>query len=182
MALKSEVFRFSLNVADMDRQVYGDFPLTVARHPSETEARMMLRVLAFALNADERLEFGRGISTDDEPDLWRKSLAGDIEQWIELGTPDPDRLRKACGRAQQVLLYCYGDRATPVWWDKHAAVLSRLDRLRMFQLDDATCNGLAALARGESQLQCTIDGGVAWLSAGDANLQCAPRPLGAETL
>ncbi len=177
MALKSEVFKFSLNVADMDRQVYGDFPLTVARHPSETEARMMLRVLAFALNADQRLEFGRGISTDDEPDLWRKSLAGDIELWVELGTPDPDRLRKACGRADQVLLYCYGDRATPVWWDKHGAALARLDRLRVFQLDDATCGALGELARSGLQLQCTIDGGVAWLSAGEVSLQASPVEL-----
>ncbi len=177
MALKSEVYKFALNVADMDRQVYGDFSLTVARHPSETESRMMLRVLAFGLNADDRLEFGRGISTDDEPDLWRKALTGDIEQWIELGTPDPDRLRKACGRAEQVLLYCYGDRATPVWWEKHEAALQRLDRLTVLQIDDATCSSLADLARSGLELQCTIDGGAAWLSAGDTSLQVSPIEL-----
>ncbi len=178
MALKSTVYKFSLNVADMDRQVYGDFPLTVACHPSETESRMMLRVLAFALNAHERLEFGRGISTDDEPDLWRKSLAGDIEQWIDLGTPDPERLRKACGRADEVLLYCYGDRATPVWWDKHGAALDRFDKLRIFQVDDVSCEALGTLAESGLDLQCTIDGGVAWLSAGDSSLQVEPRRIG----
>ncbi len=177
MALKSAVYKFALNVADLDRQVYGDFPLAVARHPSETEARMMLRVLAFALHASEGLEFGRGISTDDEPDLWRKSLSGDVELWVELGTPDPERLRKACGRAQEVVLYCYGDRATPVWWDKHAAALARFDKLRVYQFDDASCDALAELAQSGLALQCTIEGGDAWLSAGDASFLVKPRPL-----
>ena len=94
MALKSTIFKMDLNVADLDRQVYGDFPLTLARHPSETDERMMLRVLAFALHAGDQLTFGRGISTDDEPDLWQKDLTGTIELWVDLGAPDPDRLRK----------------------------------------------------------------------------------------
>jgi uncharacterized protein YaeQ len=165
MALKSTVYRFDLNIADMDRQVYGDFPLTLARHPSETEARMMLRLLAFALHACDDLEFGRGISTDDEPDLWRKNLVGEVELWIELGTPDPERLRKACGRSETVLLYCYGDRATPVWWEKHQNALQRFDRLRVFQVDDASCEALALLAVSGQPLQCTIESGEAWLTA-----------------
>ena len=103
-------------------------------------------MLAFALHASDELEFGRGISTDDEPDLWRKSLTGDIELWVELGTPEPERLKKACGRAREVVLYCYGDRATPVWWEKHVAALGRLDRLSVFQVSDDVCAQLAALA------------------------------------
>lgn len=177
MALKSTVYRFDLNVADLDRQVYGDFPLTLARHPSETESRLMLRLLAFALHADERLEFGRGISTDDEPDLWRKDLTGEIELWVELGTPDPERLRKACGRATEVVLYCYGDRATPVWWDKHESALQRFDALRIFQIDDDSCDALAQLAGLGEAIQCTIEGGEAWVSAGETSLQVVPRSL-----
>ena len=111
MALKSTIYKAKLNVTDMDRQVYQEFPLTIACHPSETEARMMLRILAFALHADERLEFGRGISTDSEPDLWQKSLSDDVELWIDLGTPDESRLRKASGRAERVKLFVYGDRS-----------------------------------------------------------------------
>ena len=177
MALKSAVYKFDLNVADLDRQVYGDFPLTVARHPSETETRMMLRVLAFALNAAGDLEFGRGISTDDEPDLWRRSLTGEVELWIELGTPDPDRLRKACGRAREVVLYCYGDRATPVWLEKHARALARLDRLRVFQIDDVSAAALAGLAESGAQLQCTIESGEAWVSGAGGSVHVVPRPV-----
>lgn len=177
MALKSTVYKFDLNVADLDRQVYGDFPLTLARHPSETEARMMLRLLVFAFNASEDLAFGRGISTDDEPDLWRKSLSGEIELWIELGTPDPERLRKACGRAAAVVLYCYGDRASPVWWAKHEKALQRLDRLRVYQVGDGSCDALAALANSGGQIQCTIESGEAWLSAADASVHVVPTRL-----
>ncbi|MEE4659989.1 MAG: YaeQ family protein [Halieaceae bacterium] len=177
MALKSTVYKVSLNVADMDRQVYGDFPLVVARHPSETEARMMLRVLAFALHASDRLVFGRGISTDDEPDLWQKSLTGEIELWVELGTPEPERLKKACGRAQAVVLYCYGDRATPVWWSKHRPMLEGLDRLAVYQISDDPCSQLAALAASLDSLQCTIESGEAWFSGDNASVHVTPVTL-----
>ncbi len=156
MALKSSVFRLTLQLADLNRQLYRDFPLTLARHPSETDARMMLRVLAFALHADDRLAFGRGISTDDEPDLWQRALDGTIETWIELGTPDPVRLRKACGRANRVLLYAYGDRAVPVWLKKHEAALARLDRLEILQVLDADMQALAGIFEPGMTLQCTI--------------------------
>ena len=113
MALKSTIFKVALNVADMVRHVYGDFSLTIARHPSETDERMMLRVIVFAPHAHERLEFGKGISTDDEPDLWLRTLSNEIDLWVELGTPNERRLRKACGRSAEVILYCYGGRNTP---------------------------------------------------------------------
>jgi len=156
MALKSTVFKFSLNLADLDRQLYDDFSLTLARHPSETDQRLMLRVLAFALNAGPGLEFGRGISTEDEPDLWRKNLAGDIELWIELGTPDPERLRKACRRSDTVYLYCYGDRATPVWWEKHASALRRFENLEIWQIPDQDSSQLADMASPGAALHCTV--------------------------
>lgn len=177
MALKSTVFKLHLNVADLDRQVYGDFPLTLARHPSETDQRMMLRVLAFALHADPQLAFGRGISTDDEPDLWQRRLDGEIEHWIELGTPDPDRLRRACGRARQVWLYCYGDRATPVWWNKHGASLARHRRLTVAQIPDSEAQGLAALARPGLTLQCTISEGEAMFTSDDGSVTLHPVML-----
>ena len=177
MALKSTIFKAKLNVADMDRQVYGDFPLTIARHPSETDERMMLRILAFALNADQALEFGRGISTDDEPDLWHKSLAGEIELWIDLGTPDPSQLRKASGRARQVILYTYGKRAVPVWWEKHAAALERCNNLAIFEIPGDSCEALAAMATANMDLQCTISDGEAWLSSGEHSVGVRPKVL-----
>src|SRR5688572_33449862 len=101
MATGSTIYRADLSIADMDRNYYADHSLTVARHPSETEERLMVRLLAFAVFAAADLEFGRGLSTDDEPDLWRRDLTGLVELWIEVGLPEEKWLRKACGRARQ---------------------------------------------------------------------------------
>tara|TARA_R110000772_G_scaffold61283_1_gene138095 strand:+ start:85065 stop:85604 length:540 start_codon:yes stop_codon:yes gene_type:complete len=177
MALKSTIFKMDLNVADLDRQVYGDFLLTLARHPSETDERMMLRVLAFALHAGDQLTFGRGISTDDEPDLWQKDLTGTIELWVELGAPDPDRLRKACARGQRVVLYMYGDRAVPVWWQKNAAALERFKHLSIWQVPDSSLRNLAQMARPGLQLQCTISDGEVMVSGQGETISITPSPL-----
>ena len=179
MALKATIYKATLNVTDMVRHVYEEFPLTIACHPSETEARMMLRLLAFALHADEQLQFGRGISTDDEPDLWQKSLTGDIELWIDLGMPDESRIRKACGRARQVLLMVYGDRSAAVWWPKQAPSLARFSNLQVVQVTDESLQALAELASSNMALQCVIDEGqVSFSSSGhDALVNIELLPL-----
>jgi uncharacterized protein YaeQ len=177
MALKSTIFKVRLNVSDLDRNVYDDFTLSVARHPSETDARMMLRIAAFALHADPLLEFGRGISSDDEPDLWQRDLSGLVDLWIELGTPDPDRLRKACGRSKQVLLYAYGERALKVWWSKHADALERFDNLSVFGVSDTAYEGLAALAAPGLSVQATISGGELWLNTVGQSVELNPQRL-----
>ncbi|EAQ96307.1 YaeQ family protein [Congregibacter litoralis] len=177
MALKSTVFKIKLNVAHLERNVYGDFPLAVARHPSETDSRMMLRVAAFALHAHERLEFGRGISTDDEPDLWLRDLTNSIELWVELGTPDPDRLRKASGRAKDVVLYCYGERAVGVWWRKNADALARFNNLTVYSVSDDELASLGALAASGLELQCTVSEGEMLLTSGDQFVQLTPQVL-----
>lgn len=177
MALKSTVFKVKLNVADLDRQVYADFALAVARHPSETDARMMLRIAAFALHADSQLQFGRGISTDDEPDLWAKNLTDDIELWVELGTPDPDRLRKASGRAKAVVLYAYGERAFKVWWEKNATTLSRFQKLSVYSVSDEELSALSALVAPAMQLQCTICERELLISNHDQSIQLVPRTM-----
>jgi uncharacterized protein YaeQ len=177
MALKSTIFKAALNIADMDRQVYGDYPLTLARHPSETDERMMLRLLAFALHADAALTFGKGISTNDEPDLWRKDLSGDIELWIELGTPEPGRLRKACGRSQEVALYCYGGRGVEIWWEKNRAELARCKNLQVYNIDSAASQQLADMAATGMDIQCTIEGGEAWLSSGQHSVNIRPQRI-----
>jgi uncharacterized protein YaeQ len=163
VALKATVFRAELQVSDMDRHYYATHALTLARHPSETDERLMVRLLAFALFADERLEFGRGLSSDDEPDLWLKSRSGEIELWIDLGQPDESRIRKACGRSGQVVAINYGGRASDIWWDKVASSLARCGNLTIIDIATATVAELAALADRGMRLQCMIQDGQAEL-------------------
>ena len=167
MALKATVHKAELSVSDLDRHYYQDHSLTLARHPSETNERMMVRVLAFALNADERLEFGKGLSNEEEPALWRKSLTGEIELWIDVGHPDERRLRKACGQSKEVKVYCYGERSSQLWWRQNEAALSRLSNL---SVDGLRVPGIDELVERTMKLQCTLEGGYAWLSNG--NTQC----------
>ena len=158
MALNATIYKVELQVSDMDRHYYATHALTLARHPSETEERLMVRLLAFMLHADERLEFGKGLSSDDEPDLWRKDLGGDIEQWIELGQPDEARIRKASGRAREVVVVTYGGRAADTWWEKNASALARAKNLTVLDVSAAT-DALAALAERGMRLQCMIQDG-----------------------
>ncbi len=159
MALKATIFKATLNIADMDRHYYADHHMTIARHPSETDERMMIRLLAFALNASDQLEFTKGLSTDDEPELWQKSLSDEIELWIELGLPDESRLRKACNRSKQVILYTYGGRAVPLWWEKHHNKLTRFHNLTVINLPQDATTALAAMAERTMTLQVTIQDG-----------------------
>ncbi|MGF2687497.1 YaeQ family protein [Marinobacter sp. DUT-3] len=177
MALKATIFKATLNIADMDRHYYGDHHLTVARHPSETDERMMIRLLAFVLNASETLEFTKGISTDDEPDLWQKSLSDDIELWVELGLPDESRLRKACNRAEQVILYTYGGRAVSLWWEKHRGKLSRFRNLTIIDLPPEATAELASLAERGMNLQCTIQDGEVNIGNEESLVSITPAPL-----
>lgn len=177
MAQKSTIAKVRLNVSDLDRNFFDDYSLAVARHPSETESRMMLRIAAFAAHAHDRLEFGRGISTDNEPDIWLRELTGDIALWIELGTPDPDRLRKACGRAERVVLYAYGERAVKVWWEKHAPALERFRNLEVFSLHDAQCAELSDLSGPNMELQCTISDGEWFITDGTQTVAVKPQSL-----
>jgi len=177
MALKSTIFKASLNIADMDRNYYGQHSLTLARHPSETDQRLMVRLLAFALYADERLEFGRGISAEDEPALWLKEYSGDIRLWVEVGQPEERLLRRASSRADKVVLLAYGGRAMEVWWQKEGPAISHLDKVEVFALSDEECAGLAALAERGMDLQCTIQDGQVWLTDGPNTVQIELRRL-----
>ncbi|MBW4935430.1 YaeQ family protein [Marinobacter sp. F4206] len=177
MALKATIFKATLNIADMDRHYYADHHLTIAQHPSETDERMMIRLLAFALNADEHLEFTKGLSTDDEPELWRKSLSDEIELWIELGLPEEGRLRKACNRARQVILYTYGGRAVPLWWEKHHNKLNRFDNLTLINLPQDATEALGQLAQRSMNFQVTIQDGEVSVSNEDALVNLTPEPM-----
>ncbi len=170
MAISATIFRVNLNVADMDRQYYADHPLTIARHPSETDERMMVRLLAFALHAHERLGFGRGIGATDEPDLWQRDDTGRIEFWIEVGQPDDRRIRKACGRADRVAVYTFGGRNADLWWTKVGPEVARCTNLTVVALSAATTSALTALAERTMELQMMVQEGDAWLASGDTRI------------
>jgi uncharacterized protein YaeQ len=170
MALKATIFKADLQIADMDRHYYGDHALTIARHPSETDERMMVRVLAFALHAHDMLAFGRGLSADDEPDLWQKDLTGAIDLWIDVGQPDEKRMLKACGRSSHVVVYNYGS-GSNVWWSQIGSRVERAKNLRVLRVPAAASSALAALAQRTMQLQCTIQDGQIWMTGGDQSVQ-----------
>jgi uncharacterized protein YaeQ len=159
MALNSTIYKVELQVSDMDRHYYATHALTLARHPSETEERLMVRLLAFALYADERLEFGKGISDEDEPALWRKAYTDEIELWIEVGQPDETRIRKACGRSRQVVVISYGGNTAEIWWNKIGASLGRNKNLTVLDISAATVAELVALLQRGMRLQCLIQDG-----------------------
>jgi len=172
MALKSTIFKVELQIADMDRNYYADHPLTIARHPSETDERMMVRVLAFALHAGPDLEFGKGLSTDDEPDLWQRDLTGAIALWIDVGQPDEKLVRRACGRADEVIIYTYG-RGAELWWARGSTAVGRAPNLRVVNVPMMACQDLAKLAQRTMELQCTIQEGHVWLGNRDRTVEVA---------
>lgn len=167
MALPSTIFKVTLQISDLDRQYYNEHQLTLARHPSETDERMMVRLLAFVLQADENLHFTKGLCVDDEPALWQKNLTGEIELWIDVGLPDERRIRKACSRAEQVCLYLYGGRAADLWWQRNTKKLQRFNNLKVLEVSESDCKSLQGLVQRSMQLQCTIQDGEVWLSCND---------------
>jgi len=171
MASNATIFKAALQIADMDRHYYQDHALTLARHPSETDERMMVRLLAFVRHAHESLSFGRGISAGDEPDLWQKDLTGNIELWIDVGQPDEKDIRRACGRARQVFLYTYGGRGVDLWWEQNRAKLERVENLTVLNLPLDASRALAKLAQRNMQLQCTVQEGQVWITDGNASVQ-----------
>lgn len=174
MALSSTIFKANLQISDMDRNYYEEHQLTLARHPSETDERMMVRLLAFALHAHEHLGFTKGLCDDEEPALWQKSLTDEIELWIDVGLPDERRVRKACSRAAQVCLYIYGGRNADLWWQRNGDKLRRFGNLRVIEIPELASNELAGLVQRSMQLQCTMQDGEFWLNCGDRTISVAP--------
>ena len=171
MALKATIFKAELQIADMDRNYYHEHALTIARHPSETDERMMVRLLAFALHASDTLSFGKGLSTDDEPDLWQRDLTGAIELWIDVGQPDEKRIRRACGRARQVYIYSYGGHGAAIWWNQIASKLDRSRNLTVISVPAAASQALGKLATRNMQLNCTIQEQQVWLADTEDRVQ-----------
>jgi uncharacterized protein YaeQ len=177
MALGATIFKADLQIADTDRGYYQDHALVLARHPSETDERLMVRLLAFALNAGASLAFGKGLSSEDEPDLRDTDLTGLVRAWIDVGLPAEKAVRKACGRAAEVKVYAYGGRAVDVWWKQNGAALRRCRNLSVIELPQTATQALAGLARRTMRLQCTIQDAQVWLSDGEEAIEIVPLVL-----
>ena len=164
MALKSTIFKATLAVADIDHGYYADHALTLARHPSETDERMMIRLVALALNAhklqdvcqgDGTLAFGAGLSNVDEPDVWLRDFTGETKLWIEVGQPEDKPIIKACGKSDEVIVYCF-NHAAEIWWRGIENKLTRPQNLQVYRVPTESSQALAALAQRSMQLQATI--------------------------
>ncbi len=167
MAISATINKVQLNIADMDRHYYQTHDLVIAQHPSETDLRFMMRVIAFALNADEQLSFTKGLCADDEPELWRKSLTDEIELWIDFGQLDEKRIKKACGRSTQVIIYTYNEGKAKVWWEQQADKLSRYKNLKVVHI---LTKSVENLVQRNVELQCNIQDEEMYLSSADHNV------------
>ncbi|MDT8990132.1 YaeQ family protein [Curvibacter sp. APW13] len=183
MALKSTIYKATLQIADIDHGYYADHALTLARHPSETDERMMVRLAALAMNAhqlqdlcngDGTLAFGAGLSDPEDPDVSLTDFTGAKRLWIEVGQPEEKPIAKACNKADAVVLYCYAHPAE-VWWKGIETKLSRLDKLQVWRIPTEASQALVALAQRSMQLQATIQEGALTLS--DTNHSIAIEPL-----
>lgn len=175
MALRATIYKADLHVADSDRHYYGSHSLTIAKHPSETEERMMVRIIAFALQAHENLVFTKGLSDTDEPDLWIKDLTDQINLWIEVGQPDERRILKACGRADQVIVYYYGGQTSKIWWDGIANKLTRARNLSVISLPAQQINDLSTLVERSMVLHVNIQDGEVYVSSDKGQVTITPE-------
>ena len=182
MALKSTIYKAQVAVADIDHGYYADHALTLARHPSETDERMMVRLAALALNAhalqsdcggDGTLSFGAGLSNPDDPDVWLRDFTGRTRLWIEVGQPEDKPLARACSQADRVLVYCF-HHAAEVWWRGIETKLTRLDKLSVWRIPTAAAQSLAGLAERSMQLQATVQEGVLMLSSAAGSVDVEP--------
>lgn len=181
MAIKATIHKAQLQLADMDRNVYADIAVTIARHPSENDERMMVRVLALALGwpadtSEGTLEFAKDMWEPDEPALWHKNFSDEILHWVEVGQPDDKRLMKASGRARRVSLYAFQS-STPVWWSGIATKLTRASNLHIWQIPHEQSQALAKLAQRSMQLQLTVQDGTVWVNDGSETVEITPQRL-----
>jgi uncharacterized protein YaeQ len=171
MSLKATIFKARIQVANMDRHYYNDHSVIIARHPSETDERMMVRLLAFALHANDTLSFANGLSEADEADLWQKDYTGDIELWIDVGQPNEKLIRKACGRSKQVVIYSYGGQVADSWWSQSSSKLTQTKNLSVLHLQNNSSHEMAKLAERSMKLYYTIQDGEIDISNGNTTVQ-----------
>ena len=154
MAANATIHKALLNIANMDQHYYEEHNLTLAQHPSENDLRLMIRLVAFVLNANDTLMFCKGISQDDEPDLWQKSFGDDIEMWIDLGQPDEKRIKKACGRSQKVIIYTFKESLATIWFKQIENILFRFKNLQVIHLN--IDGDIESLYKRSMNIQCSV--------------------------
>lgn len=174
MAQNATIYKVELSVSDMDRHYYETHKLTVAKHPSETDERLMVRIVAFALNAHENLQMTKGISTDDEPEIWQKSLSGQLEVWVALGLPSEKVMRQSCSKAKKVIVYPYGGKTAEMWWNKIKNSTIRFDNLQVMNFSEEDTGELAKLANRTMKLQISIQDGDVMVCADDRIVYLTP--------
>lgn len=172
MALKSTIYKAELNIADMDRNYYAAHVLTLARHPSETEERLMVRLMSFMLFANDALTFGKGLSEDDAPDLWQKDLTDAIQLWIDVGLPSERDIKKACGKSNQVAVVLYGGRVAEMWWAQNSKTLLKLNNLCVINLPETET--LTAICTRNMQISCNIQDGQFFISSDNDSVEVEP--------
>ncbi|MCM0083067.1 YaeQ family protein [Geomonas sp. Red32] len=176
MALPSTIYRASVNLSDLDRQVYEQLQATVAKHPSETEERLVARLLAYCLCYEEELNFAKGVGSGDEPDLWSKGPDGRVRLWVEVGLPDPDRLAKSCRHVERAVLFTFG-RDKDRWLGQHLGKLAGAANLTVVGLDSAFVAGLAAGLQRVIDWSLTVTEGNLYLTAGGETVESAVEVL-----
>ena len=170
MAIKSTVFKVQLAISDITRGYYEDHALTIAQHPSETDVRLMLRIAAFALNAHEHLQFTKGMSSQEEPDLWQIDLTGEVQHWIDLGQPTDKRIRQSCSKARIVTIYTYQRDGGSHWYKTVQETAERFEQLSVVHLRIADESMIHSILDRSMNLNCVIDDGQVMLSDGEHNL------------
>ena len=174
MAQNATIYNVELSVSDMDRNYYETHKLTVAKHPSETDERLMVRIVAFAMNAHENLEMTKGISTEDEPDIWQKNLRGELDVWVVLGLPNEKVMRQSCSKADKVIVYPYGGRTAEIWWAKIKGSTTRFDNLQVIGFSEKDTGELAKLASRTMKLQVNVQDGEVMVNVGDSIVYVSP--------
>lgn len=164
MSSRFTVLKARLGIADIDRGYYADHSLTLARHPSETDERVMVRLFAFMRHASDRLALASGLTDEAEPDLWAKDRTGEVDLWVEVGLPDSKRIRKVSARARQVVIYSYGGRGAKAWWDAQHDKLQSLSNVSVFELPSDVTQALVPMVQRTMELNCTVQEGQMWIA------------------
>jgi len=162
VALKPTIYKLKIALTDLDRNYYDTLNLTIAQHPSETLERMMARMLAFCINAQESLSFTKGLSAAEEPDLWAYTVDGRIALWIDVGEPAADRIKKATRLAQTVKVYSFNSKSD-VWWKQEQEKLNKLTAA-IFQFQWQNIQALAKMVQRTMDISVTITGDSAYVA------------------